>query len=47
MGGVDGPTGGAYMTPERVTRGFTRAPVSDEVIALFERLDLIYRQHRG
>ena len=32
------------MTPERVTWGFTQVPVSDGV---FERLELIYREHRG
>jgi hypothetical protein len=28
------------------TWGFTQVPVSDEVIDLFERLELIYREHR-
>ena len=37
----------AHMTPERVASGFTPMPVSDKVIDLFERLELIYREHRG
>jgi hypothetical protein len=35
------------MTPGRVAWGFTQVPVSDEVIDLFERLERIYRRHRG
>ena len=47
VGGVGGPPGGAHMTPKRVAWGFTQVPVSDEVIDLFERLELIYHEHRG
>ena len=47
MGGVGGPPSGARMTPGRVDWGFTQVPVSDGVIDLFERLELIYREHRG
>lgn len=47
MGGVGRPPGGAHMTPGRVARGFTQVPVSDEVIGLFERLELTYREHKG
>jgi len=35
------------MTPARIAWGFTQVPVSDEVIDLFERLERIYRRHRG
>ena len=35
------------MTPGRVAWGFTQVPVSDEVIDLFERLELMYREHGG
>lgn len=35
------------MTPGRVIWGFTQMSVSDEVIDLFERLELIYREHSG
>jgi hypothetical protein len=35
------------MTPGRVAWGSTPMPVSDKVIDLFERLELIYREHRG
>jgi hypothetical protein len=44
VGGVGGTPGGAHMTPGRVAGGLTRVPVSDEVIDLFERLELIYRE---
>jgi hypothetical protein len=47
VGGVGGPPGGAHMTPGRVAWGFTQVPVSDGVIDLFERPELIYREHRG
>jgi hypothetical protein len=47
VGGVGGPPGGAHMTPGRIARGFTQVPVSDEVVDLFERLELIHRERRG
>jgi hypothetical protein len=35
------------MTPGRVAWRVIQVPVSDEVIDLFERLERIYREHRG
>jgi hypothetical protein len=35
------------MTPGGLPWGFTQVPVSDEVIDLFVRPELIYREHRG
>jgi hypothetical protein len=34
------------MTPGRVAWGFTQVPASEELIDLFERLELICREHR-
>jgi hypothetical protein len=47
VGRVGGRPVGAHMTPGRVAWGFTPVPVSDKVIDLFERLELIYCEHRG
>lgn len=47
MGSVGGPPCGAHMTPGRFAWGSTPMPLSDKVIDLFVRLELIYREHRG